>query len=70
MLHKSMFSCVEGEYMFLDFINKYFIQLSMACMWWNRALSCHSGFWMGGWCVGGGGALRLLKASSRSEASI
>ncbi len=53
VLQKSMFpeSSVKGEYMFLDFINKYFIQLSMACMWWKRALSCHSGFWMGRWYV-------------------
>lgn len=51
VLQKSMFpeSSVKGEYMFLDFINKYFIHLSMACMWWKRALSCHSGFWMGRW---------------------
>lgn len=55
VLHKSMFpgSSVKGEYMFLDFINKYFIQLSMACMWLRRALSCHSGFWMGRWYVCG-----------------
>lgn len=35
VLQKSMFpkSSVKGEYMFLDFINKYFIQLSMARMW-------------------------------------
>lgn len=53
VLQKSMFpeSSVKGEYMFLDFINKYFIQLSMACMWWKRTLSCHSGFRMGRWYV-------------------
>lgn len=35
VLQKSMFpkSSVKGEYMFLDFINKYFIQLSMARVW-------------------------------------
>lgn len=65
VLQKSMFpeSGVKGEYMFLDFINKYFIQLSMACMRWKRALSCHSGVWMGrGMCAR---KLRLLKATSR-----
>lgn len=46
VLLKSMFpeSKVKGEYMFLDFINKYFIQLSMLGMWWRRALSC--GAWL------------------------
>lgn len=55
VLQKSMFpeSRVKGEYMFLDFINKYFIQLSMVWMWWKRTLSCHSGFWMGRWYVWG-----------------
>ena len=46
MLQKSMFpeSSVKGEYMFLDLINTYFIQLSIAYVWWKRALSCNSVF--------------------------
>lgn len=68
VLQKSMFpeSRVKGEYMFLDFINKYFIQLSMVWMWWKRREPFHVTLvfgWVGGMCEG---KLRLLKATSRS----